>query len=70
MFSDNLWITIRITKIRSNHPTVTETVSAKMEEMLKDQLSERQLSRKEVVSLAQELIESMLPSSPVVETKK
>ena len=62
MSNDQNWITGRITEARKRHPPVTDSVSARMEELLKDQFSERQLSKTELTSVAKELIASMVPT--------
>jgi hypothetical protein len=62
MSNDQNWITGRITEARKRHPSVTESVSARMEELLSDQFSERQLSKTELTSVAKELIASMVPT--------
>jgi len=62
MSNDQNWITGRITEARKRHPSVTESVSARMEELLSDQFSERQLSKTELTSIAKELIASMVPT--------
>jgi hypothetical protein len=62
MSNDQNWITGRITEARKPHPSVTESVSARMKELLSDQFSERQLSKTELTSVAKELIASMVPT--------
>jgi hypothetical protein len=62
MSNDQNWITGRITEARKPHSAVTESVSARMKELLSDQFSERQLSKTELTSVAKELIASMVPT--------
>jgi len=70
MSSADLWISARITESRSNHPAVTDAVSARMEEMLKGQLSERQLTATELTKLAKALIVAMTSASPETEANR
>ena len=64
MTSDDLWITTRISETRKRHGSVTEAVSARMEKLLKGQLSERQLPHSELTSVARAFIEDMVPALP------
>lgn len=57
------WITTRITEARNRHSSVTEVVAHKMAEELEGRLRERQLSQKELASLAKQLVADMAPTS-------
>lgn len=70
MSTDDLWITVRITETRKHHPLVIEAVSSRMEEMLKGQLSERQLPRGELTNIATTLIADMVPAPPKTDAKQ
>lgn len=70
MPTDNLWITARITDNRKRHPSVTEAVSTRLQELLKGQLSERQLTQVELGNVAIALIEGMAAASPKAEVKQ
>lgn len=59
MPTDDRWITSRITEARKHHPSVTEAVPRRMAEELKGRLRERQLSPKELASLAKQLVADM-----------
>lgn len=48
---------------------VTEAVSSRMAELLKGQLSEQQLSRKDLAIIARELIEDMVAVLPKPDAK-
>ena len=64
MSSNDLWITTRITEARENNPSVTNAASARIEELLSSQLSERQLTQAELKSTAATLIVDMASISP------
>jgi hypothetical protein len=49
-------IKARVTEHQKRHDTLDEVVARRMEELLKGQLSERQLSPKELKNMADELI--------------
>ena len=70
MSNDDHWTTTRITEARKRHPLVTETVSARIEQLLKGQLSERQIPPTELKSVATGLIGDMDPSPPKPEAKQ
>jgi hypothetical protein len=70
MPTDDLWITARITDACKRHPSVTEAVSARFQELVKGQLSERQLTQVELGSVAKALIEDMGPASPKAQAKQ
>lgn len=61
---------MRITEARRSHSLVTEAVSARMEELLKGELSERQLPPLELTKVARALIEDMVPAPPKAEAKQ
>jgi hypothetical protein len=63
MSKDVNWITARITEARKLHPTVTEAVSTQIEELLRGQLSERELSTAKLSKVAKALIADMVPPS-------
>jgi hypothetical protein len=70
MPTDDLWIRARIADARECHPSVTEAVLARLQELLKSKLSERQFSQMELESVAKLLIEDMAPASPKAEAKQ
>lgn len=67
------WITTRITEAKdateaeSDQHLLTKTVLIRMDELLKGQLSERQLSETELRAIAKELLAGMIPPRPLVE---
>lgn len=64
MLAEDHWITTRITRARTDLPSVTEAVSSQMAELLRGQLSEQQLSHVELANVAKALIASMVPAPP------
>jgi hypothetical protein len=64
------WISTRITEARNRYPIVTEAVSVRTAELLKEQLTERQLSAKELTSVAKALIADMVPIPAKAEAKQ
>lgn len=70
MSIDDHWITTRITKARKRHPLVTEAVSARIDQLLTGQLSERQLPSTTLTSVARALIVDMIPAPPKAEAKQ
>lgn len=70
MSNDDHWITTRITEARKCHPLVTEAVSARIDQLLTGQLSERQLPSTELTSVAMALLEDMVPAPPKAEAKQ
>ena len=64
MPTDQDWVTTRIREARNQHPLVTETASGHMAELLNGQLSEQQLSQKELTALANALMADMTPPHP------
>lgn len=67
MSKEQSWITGRIGEARTLHPLVTESVSDRMLELLKDRLTKRLLSKTEQTSIAKELIAGMVPAPPEAE---
>jgi hypothetical protein len=70
MSNDDHWITTRITKARERHPLVTDAASARIDQLLTGQLSERQLPATELTSVAIALIADMVPASSKAEAKQ
>ena len=64
MSTDDSWITTRITEARKHHSEVTDAASARIEELLNGQLSERQLPQAELKTVAAALIADMAPVPP------
>ena len=57
------WISAPVSKAHKDHPSVTDAVSVRIEELLHGQLSEHQLTSKELSELAASLIADMAPIS-------
>ena len=70
MLTDDPWITALIDENRKRHASVTGAVSVLLQELLKGQLSERQLTQGEMGNIAKVLIGYMVPASPKVEAKQ
>lgn len=64
MSDEDSWVTTRITEASNSHPSVTEAVSARMEQLLKAQLGERQLTPANLKRVATELIKDMVTVQP------
>ena len=69
MSTDDHWITTRIAEARTGHPSVSDAVSSRMAKLLKGQLSEQQLSQKDLTSVATALIADMVPAPPKADAK-
>ena len=64
IYSDIDWIATRVGKAQEAYPSVTSAVVARINELLKSHLSERQLNLTELRKMAEELISDMTaPSS-------
>lgn len=70
MSTDDHWGTARITETLTLHPLVTEAVSCRMVEVLEGQLSDQQLSPKDLAKLASALIADMAPKPPKSDSKQ
>ena len=70
MSNDEHWITTRITEVKKLHPLVTEAVLARIGQLLKGQLSERQLRPTQRKSVAGALIADMFPVPSNPESQK
>ncbi len=65
---DEAWIDERVSKAKKAHPTVTDSTATRMTELLKGQISERQLRATELTKIANDLIADMAePAPPKVE---
>jgi len=59
------WIATRVGAARISHAFMTEAALRRLEDLLKGQLSERQLNPKELAKIAKELIaDMMIPTKP------
>jgi hypothetical protein len=58
------WITTRVAKARKACPTVTEAVSTRVEELLRGELAERELSGAKLKSIAEALMADTVPQPP------
>jgi hypothetical protein len=70
MSNDDHWITTLISEARKRHPLVTEAVSARMDQLLTGQLSERPLPSTDLASVARALLADMVPAPPKAEAKQ
>lgn len=63
------WIQKRIVEAQKAHPSITDAAATRMKQLLRGQLSERQLRSTELTSTAKKLIADMsIPVSPKVES--
>lgn len=69
MSTDDYWITTRVNEARTRHRLVPESVSSQVAELLKGQLSEQQLSPKDLTSVAKALIADIVPAQPKADAK-
>jgi hypothetical protein len=70
MSNDSHWITTRIDAVRKRHSLVTEAVSDRLEKLLKEQLSDGQLTSTELTGVAKELIADMVPAPITAQGKQ
>lgn len=70
MSTDDLWIIARISESSMRQPLVTETVSTRMGELLKEQFSEGPLTYTELAHIAKDLIADMAPAPPKTEAEQ
>ena len=70
MSNDDQWVTTLITEVNKLHPLVTEAVLARVDKLLKGQLSERQLTPTDRKSVAGALIADMVPVPSDTEGQK
>jgi len=68
--SDGDWIKQRIAEAKADLLLVTQPVLARIEKLLRGQLSKGELSRGDLTSIANELIAEMAPVPPEAETKR
>jgi hypothetical protein len=70
MPTDDVWISLRITEARKCYPLVTEAVVSRLDGMLRGRLSQRQLPRGELTSIASALIADMVAAPPESDERK
>ena len=69
MSNDDHWIAARIGDAREQSPLITHAVSTLVGELLKGQLSQRQLPRGELSTVAIRLLADMIPVPRNTEAK-
>lgn len=70
MSNDDHWAKTRISESRQQHPLVPEAVSARLENLLKGQLSGGPLTATELMHLSRELIAEMAQTPPKADSKQ
>ena len=70
MSKDAPWIAAQVTEAMELHASVTEAVSARIKELLNGELKERNLPKKELLSIAEGLISEMAPAPLKVGAKQ
>ena len=70
MSKDFTWASVRITKAHAANPSVTIDVSTKLELLVKTQMSEGQVSQKELADIAKKLLAANVPAPPKLEAEK
>jgi len=68
--SDGDWITQRIAAAKANRPLVTKVVLAQIEQLLRGQLSEGEVPKGELTTVAKDLLAKMAPVPPGAELKQ
>ena len=68
--SDGDWITQRIAAAKADRPLVTQAVLARIEELLRGQLSEGEVSRGDLTTVAKDLLEKMASVPPKAEVNR
>ena len=58
------WVSNLIDKARDSHPLVNEDVLKRIEQLLKGQISERNLTQTNLKSVATQLLLDMVPKQP------
>lgn len=64
------WTKAIVAEARKHHASVTEAAHSRVEELLKTQLSERQIPAAELKLLASTLIDDMVPQQSEAESKE
>lgn len=67
---DGGWIKPRIAEAKADHPLVTQSVVARIEELLNGPLSDREFSKGDLTRIAKELISEMASVPPRAEAKQ
>lgn len=70
MTKDATWVSTRISEAHKTNPSINEMVLKNIENFLKTQLSERQLSTKELAEIARALLAANVPAPRQAETEK
>ena len=70
MAKDTTWVSVRINQAHVANPSVTNDVLSKLELLLKAQMSEGQVSHKELADIAKTLLAANVPAPPKAEPEK
>lgn len=68
--SDGDWITRRIVAAMADCPSATEAVLARIEELLRGQLSEGEVSKGDLTAIAKDLLAKMASAPPEAEVNR
>ncbi len=68
--SDGDWITQRIAAAKADRPLVTQPVLARIEELLRGQLSEGEVSKGDLTTVAKDLLAKMASVPPEAEVNR
>jgi len=68
--SDGDWITQRIAAAKADRPLVTQAVLARIEELLRGRLSEGEVSRGDLTTIAKDLLAKMASVPPEAEVNR
>jgi len=64
------WITSRITQAKVGQPLLTDSAVTSMENLVRDQMTIRPLTKAELTAVAKRLISDMVPPLPEKEAKQ
>jgi hypothetical protein len=70
VMSDGDWTTRRIAAAKADCPLVTQAVLARTEELLRGQLSEGEVSKGDLTTIAKDLLEKMASVLPEPEVNR
>lgn len=70
MSKDTTWVSARITQAHMTNPSVTKDVLTRLELLLKNQMSEGQVSHRELADIAKKLLAANVPAPPKLGAEK
>jgi hypothetical protein len=70
LMSNGDWVAQRIASAKADRPLVTQAVLARIEELLRGQLSEGEVSRRDLTTIAKDLLAKMASVPPEAEVSQ